>query len=119
MPSTPTGNLVYDKLIGLAKEKNIPTLWDRFMEQEPRCGFGTLGLCCKICNLGPCRIDPFGDGAQRGACGADRDVIAARNLARNTAAGAACHSDHGRDLTKALLEFGRGKAKDYSIKDLI
>lgn len=113
----PTGNPINDKLLEIARQNNISTVWDRFMEQEPHCGFGTLGVCCKICNLGPCRIDPFGEGAQKGACGADSDTISARNLARNTAGGAACHSDHGRDLARTLLELGKGHAKDYSIKD--
>ena len=113
----PTGNPINDQLLEIAAQNNISTIWDRFMEQEPHCGFGTLGVCCKICNLGPCRIDPFGEGAQKGACGADADTISARNLTRNTAAGAACHSDHGRDLARTLLEMGRGHAKDYSIKD--
>jgi carbon-monoxide dehydrogenase catalytic subunit len=113
----PTGNPINDKLLEIAAQNNISTVWDRFMEQEPHCGFGTLGVCCKICNLGPCRIDPFGEGAQKGACGADSDTISARNLTRNAAAGAACHSDHGRDLARTLLELGKGHAKDYSIKD--
>jgi len=115
--SKPTGNPINDQLLEIAAQNNISTVWDRFMEQEPHCGFGTLGVCCKICNLGPCRIDPFGEGAQKGACGADADTISARNLTRNTAAGAACHSDHGRTLAKTLLELARGIAKDYSIKD--
>ena len=114
----PTGNPINDQLLEIAAQNNISTVWDRFMEQEPHCGFGTLGVCCKICNLGPCRIDPFGEGAQKGACGADADTISARNLTRNAAAGAACHSDHGRDLARTLLELGRGIAKDYSIKDV-
>jgi len=113
----PTGNPINDELLKIAAQNNISTVWDRFMEQEPHCGFGTLGACCKICNLGPCRIDPFGEGAQKGACGADSDTISSRNLTRNTAAGVACHSDHGRTLAKTLLELGRGIAKDYSIKD--
>ncbi|MCX5692794.1 MAG: anaerobic carbon-monoxide dehydrogenase catalytic subunit [Candidatus Omnitrophica bacterium] len=113
----PTGNPINDKLLEIAAQNNISTVWDRFMEQEPHCGFGTLGVCCKICNLGPCRIDPFGEGAQKGACGADADTISSRNLVRNAAAGAACHSDHGRDLAWTLLELGRGHVKDYSIKD--
>ena len=113
----PTGNPINDELLEVAAQNNISTVWDRFMEQEPHCGFGTLGVCCKICNMGPCRIDPFGEGAQKGACGADADTISARNLVRNTAAGAACHSDHGRDLAMTLLELGKGHAKDYSIKD--
>jgi len=113
----PTGNPINDHLLEIAAQNNISTIWDRFMEQEPHCGFGTLGVCCKICNLGPCRIDPFGEGAQKGACGADADTISARNLTRNAAAGAACHSDHGRTMAKTLLDTGKGIAKDYSIKD--
>ncbi|MFH1478395.1 MAG: anaerobic carbon-monoxide dehydrogenase catalytic subunit [Candidatus Omnitrophota bacterium] len=115
--SSKSAKSVDEQLKSIAKKNNIKTVWDRFMEQEPKCGFGTLGVCCKLCNLGPCRIDPFGGGAQCGVCGADSDTISARNLARNTAGGAACHSDHGRDLARTILELGRGHAKDYSIKD--
>ena len=39
--------------------------------------------------MGPCRIDPFGEGPQLGACGADAHLIVARNLARAVAAGSA------------------------------
>ncbi len=91
--------------------------WDRYEELQPQCEFGTLGICCKNCLLGPCRIDPFGEGAQCGVCGATADTIAARNLARHIAAGAAAHSDHGRDITKTLLTTARGKAQGYEIKN--
>lgn len=99
-----------------ARDENIQTIWDRSDLQDPHCGFGMLGLCCKNCNLGPCRVDPFGEGAEFGACGADKDAIAARNLLRHTAAGSACHSDHGRDLSFALLSLAQGKTQGYSIK---
>ena len=33
------------------------------------------------------------------------------------AAGAAAHSDHGRDLAETLLAIGEGKTKDYAIRD--
>jgi len=65
--------------------------------------------------MGPCRINPFGDEPQKGVCGADADVIVARNLARAVASGAASHSDHGRDLVEVLAMIGRVKA--YSIRD--
>jgi carbon-monoxide dehydrogenase catalytic subunit len=52
-----------------------------------------------------------------GVCGASADTIVARNLARMIAAGAAAHSDHGRDVAHALLLASQGKAKDYQIKD--
>lgn len=104
------------KILKQAREENIETVWDRSQLQEPHCGFGLLGLCCTNCNLGPCRIDPFDEGAQFGACGADKDIIAARNLLRRCVAGSACHNDHGRDLAIALLALAQGKTQGYRIK---
>jgi len=105
------------KVLQRAEEENINTAWDRFDLMQPQCGFGELGICCRICNMGPCRIDPFGEGSQTGVCGANADTIVARNLARMIAAGAAAHSDHGRDVAHALLLASQGKAKAYGIKD--
>lgn len=105
-----------EKLQELCYSCGIETVWQRYDKQEPHCGFGTLGLCCKNCNLGPCRIDPFGEGASVGTCGADADVISSRNLARHTAAGSACHSDHGREIAHTLMLCGQGKASSYKIK---
>jgi len=68
--------------------------------------------------MGPCRIDPFGEGPQYGVCGADADIIVARNLARMIAAGAASHSDHGRDLVEVLHKIGEGTAPGYTIRDI-
>jgi carbon-monoxide dehydrogenase catalytic subunit len=100
-----------------AHEDGVETVWDRFKKQEPQCGYCELGVSCRVCVMGPCRIDPFGEGPQRGVCGADADIIVARNLARMIAAGAAAHSDHGRDLLEVLHKIGLGKAPGYTIKD--
>jgi len=81
----------------------IPNVWDRHDAMQPQCGFGQLGLCCRNCTMGPCRIDLFGEGATLGVCGADANIIAARNLLRMIAAGASAHSDHGRDVAHTLL----------------
>jgi carbon-monoxide dehydrogenase catalytic subunit len=104
-------------MIQRAAEQNIQTVWDRWDAQQPQCGFGTLGLCCRHCSMGPCRIDPFGNGPQVGVCGATADTIAARHLARMIAAGAAAHSDHGRDIAHTLLAIGQNPDSDYQIKD--
>jgi carbon-monoxide dehydrogenase catalytic subunit len=104
-------------MIQRAAEQNIQTVWDRWDAQQPQCGFGTLGLCCRHCSMGPCRIDPFGNGPQVGVCGATADTIAARHLARMIAAGAAAHSDHGRDIAHTLLAIGQNPECDYQIKD--
>ncbi len=108
-----------DTLLTLKKahEDGVETAWDRLKKQEPQCGYCELGLSCRICVMGPCRIDPFGEGPQYGVCGADADIIVARNLARMIASGAASHSDHGRDLVEVLHKIGTGKAPGYTIKD--
>ena len=104
-------------LIEKAENEGIELAWDRLKKQEPQCGFGLLGICCRICNMGPCRINPFGDEPKKGVCGATADVIVARNLGRMIAAGAAAHSDHGRDIVHTFLLASQGKAKGYEIKD--
>lgn len=104
-------------LISKAERDGQVTAWDRLESQDPQCGFGLLGLCCRNCNMGPCRIDPFGEGPDKGVCGANADTIVARNLLRAIAAGAASHSDHGRDIVETLLHAAEGKNPDYGIKD--
>jgi carbon-monoxide dehydrogenase catalytic subunit len=95
----------------------IETAWDRFEQQKPQCGFGKLGICCRNCSMGPCRIDPFGEGPQTGICGATADTIAARNLLRMIAAGSAAHSDHGRDIVHTFKMAVESDSCDYMIKD--
>ncbi len=105
------------RLLEKARDEGVETVFDRKREQEPHCGFCELGLSCHICVMGPCRIDPFGQGPSKGVCGADADVMVARNFGRMVAAGAASHSDHGRDLAETLLAVGRGETVDYGIRD--
>ncbi|MEE4352994.1 MAG: anaerobic carbon-monoxide dehydrogenase catalytic subunit [Desulfatiglans sp.] len=104
-------------LLKKAEKDQVETVWDRHEAQQPQCGYCETGLSCRNCVMGPCRVDPFGEGPQRGVCGADADIIVARNLIRMIAAGAASHSDHGRDLVEVLLKVAEGKAPGYAIKD--
>ena len=105
------------QMLDHAAEADIKTAWDRWDAMQPQCGFGGLGVCCRICNMGPCRIDPFGDGPQKGVCGANADTIVARNLSRMIAAGTAAHSDHGRDIAHTLLMAAGNPDADFKIKD--
>ncbi len=111
-------DLATQEVLKKAKDENIKTAWDRLESQEPQCGFGQLGLCCTVCNMGPCRIDPFGEGAKEGVCGANADTITARNLARKIAVGASAHSDHGRDVAHTLSLLSEGHTHDYEILDI-
>ena len=105
------------RLLEKAEEEGIETAWHRYLLQQPQCGFGMLGICCRNCNMGPCRIDPFGYGPNRGICGASADTIVARNILRMIAAGAAAHSDHCRDIVKVFRMVTEGKTKYYKITD--
>jgi carbon-monoxide dehydrogenase catalytic subunit len=98
-------------------DNEFESAWDRFQQQQPQCGFGKLGICCRNCSMGPCRIDPFEEGPQAGICGANADTIAARNLLRMIAAGAAAHSDHGRDIAHTFKMAVENENCDYMIKD--
>jgi len=106
------------EMLTRAEELGLETAWDRYEAMLPQCGFGELGVCCRNCNMGPCRISPFEEeGPKAGVCGATADIIVARNLIRMIAAGAAAHSDHGRDIAHTLLLTAEGKGGGYEIKD--
>jgi carbon-monoxide dehydrogenase catalytic subunit len=105
-------------MLRIAEKENLETAWDRLEAQQPQCGYGELGVCCRHCNMGPCRIDPFDEtGPQKGVCGATADTMVARGLLRAIAAGAAAHSDHGRDIAHTFLLTAEGKSGGYEIKD--
>jgi carbon-monoxide dehydrogenase catalytic subunit len=104
-------------MLEVARRNGIETVWDRLEKQQPQCGYCNLGTSCRICAMGPCRVDPFGDGPQKGVCGADADIIVARNLGRMIAAGASSHSDHGRDILETLFRVGEGQTDIYTVTD--
>jgi len=105
------------EMLHRAQSTETAVAWDRYEAMQPQCGFGQLGICCRNCTMGPCRIDPFGDGPTEGICGATADIIAARNLIRMIAGGAAAHSDHGRDIAHTLLMAAEEEDSDYQVKD--
>ena len=107
------------EMLARTEEAGIETVWDRWDQMKPHCGFGTTGLCCRLCNMGPCRINPFSDhpDEQCGVCGANADTIVARHLVRMIAAGSAAHSDHGRDIAHTLHMAASEEDCDYQVKD--
>lgn len=104
------------EMLDKAKKDGVKTAWDRKAELKAACGFGAAGVCCRNCNLGPCRVSPVpGKGVERGICGADAGVIVSRNFARMVAGGAAAHSDHGRSI--ALELYHTSPDGDIKVKD--
>jgi anaerobic carbon-monoxide dehydrogenase catalytic subunit len=104
------------QMIILAGEAGIATVWDRLGAQKAQCKFGRLGLCCRNCFMGPCRVNPDGKGADKGVCGAGVDTIVARNLLRHIAAGVSAHSDHGREIVRTLLLAATAPSEAYKIR---
>jgi len=106
---------VDEKIIAKAKKEKVSLVFDRFSLQQPQCAFGGQGICCRICHNGPCKI--IKGRVDKGVCGADADVIVARNWVRHTAAGANTHSDHAKEAVGVLLKVAEGKTKAYKITD--
>jgi carbon-monoxide dehydrogenase catalytic subunit len=101
--------------VEMTMQEGVETVWDRFEMQQPPCKYCSSGLSCSRCAMGPCRIIP--PHRVRGVCGADPDLIVARNLLDTIATGAAAHSDHGREIVLTLYGIGKGTVKDYVITD--
>jgi len=77
------------ELLKSAYGRGIKLNWDRYEKLQPQDGFLRLGLSCPFgCLQGPCRIDPFGRGPDRGLCGLDRDAMVSALLLRLTLSGA-------------------------------
>jgi carbon-monoxide dehydrogenase catalytic subunit len=96
-----------------ADELGLGTAFSRAEQMAP-CPIGADGSCCRLCFMGPCRLVKDG---QTGVCGATIETVTARNFARGVAAGAAAHSDHGRDLALTLRSVSLGHAPGYTIRD--
>ncbi|MHB8945606.1 MAG: anaerobic carbon-monoxide dehydrogenase catalytic subunit [Bacillota bacterium] len=105
------------EMLTKAEALGVTTAWDRYQAQQPQCGFGLDGVCCRACIAGPCRINPKRENQKRGICGATDYTIVSRNLVRSIAGGTSSHSDHGRHIAHTLHQVAEGKAPDYKISD--
>lgn len=102
------------ELLFRAEELGIETAFSRADQMSP-CNIGAVGMCCKNCSMGPCRLTKDG---QVGVCGATLGTIQARNLLRAISVGASAHSDHGRDMAFTLKATANGEAEGYVIRDV-
>ncbi len=89
----------------LAKKSEYNTAFDRFEDQALKCGYGELGVCCRLCSNGPCRITPE---SPKGVCGATADTMVARNFLRAVAAGSACYLHVAEATARRLKSIAEG-----------
>jgi len=102
-----------NQMYARTKEMNITTIFDRYQDQQPQCGFGMQGVCCQLCSHGPCRITPK---APKAICGATADTIVARNLVRLATHGAAAYSHHLEEVAETIKATALGKTP-FKIND--
>lgn len=89
----------------LDRRSDVNTAFDRMKEQELKCGYGELGVCCRLCSNGPCRVTPD---SPKGVCGATADTMVARGLLRAVAAGSACYLHVVESTARRLKSIGEG-----------
>ena len=63
------------QMLEKARKDGVSTAWDRAVDMKP-CPIGVESACCKICHMGPCRINARKPYDKVGVCGATIDTIA-------------------------------------------
>lgn len=122
-----------EEMIKHAESLGIETVFNRQAKYDEsflgigksRCYFGTSGVCCRQCVMGPCRIwledlpmiyRLSAPKLNKGTCGASVDTIVARNLLMMVGRGTAAHASHARHVASALLKTAENKTS-YKIKE--
>lgn len=80
-----------ESVITRAALAGTPLVFDRYEDMSPVCRFGQVGLDCKACTQGPCRINPF-DPSNGTICGRQREDIVAASFLSMVSAGAAANA---------------------------
>jgi carbon-monoxide dehydrogenase catalytic subunit len=94
------------EMVAYMDDIDVENCFDRFDKQKPHCVYGLAGVCCKVCSLGPCKITKK---SPRGTCGANADLIVARNMARAAAGGVAAHGARAREVMLTLKKAASGE----------
>ncbi len=89
-----------ESAISQAAAAGTPLAFDRYEDMVPVCRFGQMGLDCKACTQGPCRINPF-DPSNGTTCGRDREGIVAASFLGLVADGAVANSSYAGAESKA------------------
>lgn len=106
------------QMLEKARRDGVKIDLDRGFEMKA-CPIGAESACCKVCYMGPCRLNSKDPYKKVGICGATIDTIMSRNFARMVATGSAAHNDHGMHILQIFKGIVEGEIKDFSIQDVI
>lgn len=102
-----TPNEATRELLRHLNEQAVETFLDRFEAQQPQCRYGLRGLCCRMCQWGPCRID---EKRTRGVCGRDLNQVVMANILRALVSGLAAHARHAHEVLLSVVAAAEGRA---------
>ena len=116
-----------EETVTFLRDKGIETVWDvqnvydsGLFGFSDRCSFGSNGLCCRNCNLGPCRLGSeelpvhlkFSvPDTKRSSCGKTADSMVAGMFLQTILRGVSSHVGHAIHVAKALIEVAAGSSK--------
>ena len=89
-----------ESIISQAASAGVPLVFDRYEDMSPVCRFGLMGLDCRACTQGPCRINPF-DSTNGTSCGRDRENTVSSSFLALVADGAAANTSYAGANTSA------------------
>ncbi|MCF6154743.1 MAG: anaerobic carbon-monoxide dehydrogenase catalytic subunit [Candidatus Brocadia sp.] len=121
-----------EETVSFLRQKGIETVWDvqaaydaGLFGLKDRCSFGSHGLCCRNCHLGPCRLDgeeiPLhmkfaAPDTKRSSCGKTADGMVAGMLLQTVVSGTSAHLGHAIHTAKTFVKAAEGSV-NYPIKD--
>ena len=114
------------------KSLDIPTIWDiqeaydsDYFGLKDRCAFGNWGLCCRNCDMGPCRLlseempeftKAIAPTINRSSCGKTKDSMVGSMYLQTIIRGTASHLGHTLHVLRCFSKVAEGKTS-YIIKD--
>lgn len=122
-----------EEMVNYLRGRGIDTVWDvqaaydgDFFGLKDRCSFGSYGLCCRNCDMGPCRLDfedlPYhvkmaAPRVKRGTCGKTADSMAASMFLQTVLRGTSAHVGHAIHAAKAFQSISSNGSSSFRIKD--
>ncbi len=121
-----------EETIAFLRQKGIDTVWDvqaaydsNLFGIKDRCSFGSHGLCCRNCNLGPCRLGAeslplharvASPNVERSSCGKTADNMVAGMFLQTVLRGTSAHVGHAMHVAKVFVKAAEG-SENFPIKD--
>ncbi|MBI6547109.1 MAG: hypothetical protein HY692_09970, partial [Cyanobacteria bacterium NC_groundwater_1444_Ag_S-0.65um_54_12] len=124
-----------DQMLQHLRNLGIETVWDvqaaydsDLLGLKDRCSFGTRGVCCRNCAMGPCRLatedmprhmKAVSPVLNRSTCGKTADSMVASMFLSTALRGAASHLSHAYDVATTFYKVAEEETNgNYELRDI-